>query len=323
MKSEIKSLIRKACNLVDTPALILIYHRVTVLESDPQLLAVSPENFDAQIRHLKEHYTLLNVDEFAELISNNKKFPRKAVLLTFDDGYADNLHEAIPILEKHNAQALFYISTALLDTPYEFWWDDLERIFLTGKDLPDELTMSFRKDVFRFKTKSDSERRGSYDQLHPLVKSCNVEDRAMLLEKIVAWSGHGQHGRPTHRILTTEELRKLASSPASVVGAHTHTHPRLSNCSYEIQLEEISHSKRILEETLGKSISHFSYPFGSIGDFNDDSVRVCGELGFKMVCANYYNQVHRWHHRFRLPRVLVRDWNEQTFSAKMKTFFNS
>src|SRR5882724_181949 len=93
---------RYLLNLLDNPAVILLYHRVTYLQTDPQLLSVTPENFYDQVTLLKNKYALLQIEEFFDMLVHRKKIPKNAVILTFDDGYADNCLEALPILESLN-----------------------------------------------------------------------------------------------------------------------------------------------------------------------------------------------------------------------------
>ena len=66
--------IRYISNLIDTPAVIFIYHRVTNLAIDTQQLAVSPDNFNEQISYLKKNYNLVTADEFVNLLQSKKKF---------------------------------------------------------------------------------------------------------------------------------------------------------------------------------------------------------------------------------------------------------
>jgi peptidoglycan/xylan/chitin deacetylase (PgdA/CDA1 family) len=321
MKAIARALFRFSRNVVDRPSVILLYHRVTDLELDPQQLSVSPENFDAQIRHLKTNYALIGIEEFTNAITKKKKLPKRAVIITFDDGYADNYYEARPILERHDAQALFYIATSNLDSSREFWWDDLERIFLESEQLPERLQFTYRGSSIEFVTASQPERIKTYNALHPLVKALPFSERADLMKKITNWSGLSEDGRPTHRMMTTPELILMSRSPATVIGAHTHTHSRLSACSPQEQRSEIKESKEILGKLLKQEITHFSYPFGTKEDYSPETVNICQELGFRMVCSNYYDQVHSWHSAFELPRVLVRDWPLQEFKKKMDTFF--
>jgi peptidoglycan/xylan/chitin deacetylase (PgdA/CDA1 family) len=321
MKRTLKTLYRFTRNIIDRPAIILLYHRVFNLTSDPQQLAVSPENFNDQIRFLRSNYSLIGIEEFENNIVRGKKNPARCVVLTFDDGYADNYYDALPILERHNAQALFYIATGNLDTAREFWWDDLERIFLGDHHLPSRLQVVHQGRSIELNTSSQAERTNTYHALHPLVKALTFNDRSALMKNITDWSGLSHEGRASHRMMTTPELILTSKSPAAVIGAHTHTHSRLSVCSPEEQRMEISQSKSILENLLHKKITHFSYPFGTREDYTTETVNICRDLGFTMVCSNYHDQVHSWHSRFELPRMLVRNWALTEFKKKMHTFF--
>ena len=109
---------------------VLIYHRVKDLEVDTQMLAVSPNHFEKQIEYLKANYKILSLQELISCL-NKKRIPNKSVVITFDDGYADNLHEAAPVLVKYNIPATIFISSGMIDSNLEFWWDSLEYIFLS------------------------------------------------------------------------------------------------------------------------------------------------------------------------------------------------
>lgn len=322
VRKKLKSLYRFGCNLVNTPAVVLLYHRVTDLSLDPQQLAVSPENFDRHLEHLRERYTLLTIDEFTNIITNRRKMPKRAVVLTFDDGYADNFYEARPILERHNAQALFYIATALLDTPYEFWWDDLERILLTGYTFPERLSLRHTQLTLDIRTDTEETRQHAYQQLQPLIKALTAAPRTEVMRLLHAWRGLPAAGRTTHRMMTTDELRRFSQSPAVVVGAHTHTHSRLKICPPQEQSTEILTSKKMLEDLLQQPIEHFSYPFGTKDDYSDVTREICRQAGFRIVSANYHNQVHSWHDPMALPRMLVRNWPLEKFQEQMKSFFH-
>lgn len=321
VNQKAKALYRSVCNLIDTPAVILLYHRVTTLASDPQQLAVSPENFDDQINFLKKKFTLISIDEMAEYLQQGK-FPKGCVAITFDDGYADNFFEALPILENHKVHAVFYIATSNIGTSHEFWWDNLERIFLLDHPLPAALKIENNGRLHTLKTSSQAERLSAYYFLHSIIKNLEVKERDTLVNHIISLSGLTPNGRATHRVLTSAELQSLSRSPYATIGAHTHNHPKLSTCTLQDQQEEIVQSKNILEELSGKPVKHFSYPFGSKVDYTQTTIDICRTIGFTTVAANYHNQVHRWSNPFALPRMLVRNWPIHTFEKKMKSFFN-
>ncbi|HVU55843.1 MAG TPA: polysaccharide deacetylase family protein [Puia sp.] len=308
---------------VDTPAVVLLYHRVIRLPSDPQLLAVKPDNFYDHVSWLKSHYTLLNIDEFTALVGEGKKMPKRAVVLTFDDGYADNRLEALPILETLQGQALFYITTSRLDTAQELWWDELERIFLLPGTLPPILDIEIKGRQYHWPTGTKKERTSAYHLIHPLLKFLIPSERDRVIGQLLQWAGLDATGRPSHRMLTSEELIQMHRSPAAVIGAHTHRHPALSALTKEQQREEIFQSRDILKQLLGDKILHFSYPFGGKRDYNQDSVQLCKEAGFKLTGSNFYGQVHRWTDPWQVPRILVRDWPKAEFARYLSKFFIS
>jgi peptidoglycan/xylan/chitin deacetylase (PgdA/CDA1 family) len=312
---------RYILNRIDDPSIVLLYHRVTDLAIDPQMLCVKPDHFYEHIHFLKKNYSLLGIEEFSYNITKGKKMPPKSVMLTFDDGYADNYYEALPILESLDAQALFYITTSNLNTDYELWWDELERILLGDYVLPDYIKTSNGRQILRLPTSNITERLASYHSLHPYCKYSTPAKRNRIVENLRESAGISAVGRKSHRLMTIVELKHLSESPASVIGAHTLNHPALSVLSYEQQQEEISQSKIFLENLLEYPIQHFSYPYGSKKDYNKKSIRICHEAGFKMVCSNYYGQVHSWTNCFELPRILIRDWTKQIFSQYMTKIF--
>jgi peptidoglycan/xylan/chitin deacetylase (PgdA/CDA1 family) len=279
-------------------------------------------HFDQQLKILKKNYNVLSVEAFTQLVLAKKKFPKNSVLITFDDGYADNHHEARPILEANGIQALFYIATANISTQNEMWWDNLERVFLATANLPESLSIAIDGSTHQFSTVTQDARRATYEALHPLIKDLAPAMRDAKVDELIAWGGLQKAGRPTHRMLTFDELRTFSLSNSVVIGAHTHNHPKLSVCSKEEQYNEIASSKSNLETLLAYPIKHFSYPFGSKSDYDARTVEICKAIGFDMVTANFHRQVHRWDSRFELPRMLVRNWSAEEFELKMFSFFN-
>lgn len=301
---------------------VLLYHRVTNIPTDPQLLAVHPERFDQQLSILKRDFDVFTVDRFDDHLLRRKKFPRNAVLLTFDDGYADNHHEARPLLEKHRLQALFYIASGYIGSGREYWWDELERLLL-NRTTPLELDVDLdglRLNVPEHGTPSAASDRAAYDsamlQLRR-IPSC-VRDTAMA--RLRSLLGPEQP-RPTHLPMSTDELRAFAASPSVVIGAHTRLHPSLAQVSEGEQQAEIRGSKADLEEMLGHEVKYFSYPFGTGADFSMITERIARETGFLHTAANYPGLVHARSPAHRFPRFLVRDWDGAMLERELRRFF--
>ena len=103
-------------------ATIFVYHRVANVSHDPHLLCVSLKNFENQIKYLKENF---DVVPLSQIINNLKshKIKNKTISITFDDGYADNFYNALPILEKFNVCATIFVTTGNIDSQENFYWD--------------------------------------------------------------------------------------------------------------------------------------------------------------------------------------------------------
>ena len=320
MYSAACSPIRFAGNLIDSPAVILIYHRVTSLKKDPQLLAVKPDNFYQQIEWLKNNYNLISLEELGNHLKNGA-IPKKSVVITFDDGYADNYLEALPVLESLSAHATFFVTTDSIGSEREYWWDDLERIFLNDTIPPISLSLNISGKTFQFDTSTSAARLKTYNKLHPILKFQKPVERDELVKMILDWSSLGYKGRETHRSMTVKEVSKLSKSEYATIGAHTQSHSPLSIFSKVEQRNEIIKSKMQLEDWTNTQIKHFSYPFGCKTDYDKKSMAICEEEGFETACSNFYGQVHSWSNRYELPRCLVRDWNFEFFKNQNNKFF--
>lgn len=314
-RSLVRTPVNVLLNRLDPPVIVLIYHRVTTLSSDPGMLAVSPENFREQMRYLKDTVSLVRFeDDWAKAV-------KPAVCITFDDGYADNGLEALPILEEVGVPATFFVSTGTIGTKQAFWWDELGHIVLEKQNLPSSFTLGEGRSLKTWPTGSRSERQTFYQEIVLALKNATVEDRNDRLSQLRHWAGTEEELADTHRAMTVDELRLLGKSSLVTIGAHTVTHARLSSLTPVAQAEEISASKRQLEAWLAREIKVFSYPFGRRCDYTHDTVALCRKVGFTKAAANFAGQTHSWSDPYQVPRHLVRNWPLDVFAAKLREFW--
>ena len=312
---KVRGLKNYCLNRLDPPVVILIYHRVTNLPADPEMIAVAPENFRRQMHYLKQNFRLLRLDE------DWSDLREPAVVVTFDDGYADNLLEALPILEEQEVPATFFVSTGLLGTTRDFWWHRLETLLLRDGDFPSGFRLNDSLYGRSWDSATPDQRKALYASLCLLMRKLDPERQERWLEQLENWAGVTEIRENPHRCLTREELLQLADSPWATIGAHTVTHAALSALNEAQQREEIFSSKRELEEIIGKPITVFSYPFGRKCEYNRTSIRLCREAGFHRTASNFPGQMHKWTDPMQLPRHLVRNWDEEAFVAEMKGFW--
>lgn len=298
---------------------VLLYHRVARLDTDPQLLAVSPENFDLHLGILKREFHLLTVEGFKEHLRTGKKFPEKSVFLTFDDGYADNHQHAVPLLEAHKAEALFYICTGNIGTDHEFWWDELERLMLCGDKFPPAFLVEIKGKNFSCSDSFNS-RKAMYNELLPVLRRMDFISRQKIFTEVKAMLP-ASLPRESHRSVTEPELKEMSNSPSVTIGAHTVNHCSLNWVKIDEQILEIQRSIKTIEKIAEKKVSDFSYPFGTGNDFSKDTIDICKKAGMKFVSANIPGCVHSKSNPYSFPRFLVRDWDENEFRKQVNSFF--
>ncbi len=113
---------RRVRNIVAPSAHILLYHRVAKVKQDPHLLCVSLENFRTQIKFLKENFKIIPLVKMAQDIRTGK-VQRNSVVITFDDGYADNLYNVLPVLEEFKVPASIFLVAGYMGQNRPFYWD--------------------------------------------------------------------------------------------------------------------------------------------------------------------------------------------------------
>jgi peptidoglycan/xylan/chitin deacetylase (PgdA/CDA1 family) len=315
LRSAVCMPLNSLINRVDPPVLVLLYHRVTTLSSDPEMLAVTPDNFRAQIRFLKENFPIVR---FEEDWANVRK---PAIAITFDDGYADNALEALPILEEAGAPATFFVSTGTIGTSREFWWHELERIILETQSLPATFSLDDISSGKTWPTGTGRHRQEFYHEIVRLMTDTDILRRDDWLGQLRTWAESKENPADINRAMSIGELKLLAASRWVTIGAHTVSHCRLSSLPPEAQRDEITASKRQLENWLERDITTFSYPFGRRSDYTRQSAALCQEAGFSRVAANFPGQAHRWTDPYQIPRHLIRNWPVEVFAEKLREFW--
>lgn len=316
-------------------AVILMYHRVFDSAIDPWGLSVTPSHFAEHLQVLKQQANPMGLAELAAA-HRRGEVPERAVAVTFDDGYADNLHHATPLLEEYGIPATIFITTGFVGSSREMWWDELERVLLTPGSLPERLKLTISGTVRSWElgtaarytpeeaqadagTRAWDGKPGSrlafYYDVWDALRKLPAQERQPLQDQVIQWAGAATASRESHRALTQDELVTLSQSEVIEIGAHTVTHPSLPVHSREIQQSEIQTSKAQLEQLLSREISSFSYPFG---DFDRHSVTAAKNCGFDMACSTVQESVWKGSQRFQLPRYEVLDWDGNTFGQKLQ-----
>ncbi|HZO87541.1 MAG TPA: polysaccharide deacetylase family protein [Chthonomonadaceae bacterium] len=321
--------------------LILRYHRVTDLPCDPYEQAVTPSHFAEHLEVLRKECCPLPLQDLLQAVQQGR-VPRRAVAVTLDDGYADNLHNAKPLLERYAIPATVFVATGNLGTRREFWWDELERLLLHPGSLPPTLCLKARGRRYqwdlgasadfgaedwhgyrRWRMFATEETPGPRPRLmrdlHALLRALPDAAQQEILQQVRDWAGVDATGRETHRALTPAELIRLADGGLVEIGGHTVTHPALPALLAQAQRDEIQQGKARLEEILGCPVVSFAYPQG---DYGPETIAAVREAGFRCACTTCAEAVRRPCDPYLLPRVWPRDWDGDTFARHIRNWFH-
>lgn len=340
LSHQVKHQVSQLRNKIFPGALILMYHHITEADSDPWSLCVTQQNFAEHLEVLQKYYRPIGLQELAQA-HRNGNIPHRSVVVTFDDGYADNLYLAKPLLEQYNIPATVFITTGHLGREREFWWDELEQLLLQPGTLPEKLSLNLNgssqqwdlaEAVYYSETdyqrdrqikpweSQPSSRLFFYYSVWQQLQLLTEQEQLKALDQILAWSGAQPAVRTNYRSLLPEEVCVLGQGGIVEIGAHTVTHPFLSAHSLAFQQEEIQRSKAYLEELLNHPVSSFSYPFGN---YTAQTVRLIQEIGFTCSCSTIPDTVWRGSDCFQFPRVQIENWNGEEFTTQLSTWFHN
>jgi len=317
-KKQLKQILRRTLVSLRRRVIILMYHRVIETSSDPWNLNVSPKHFSEHLEHLRPHYPVLSLNQLLSALKCSQ-LPRRGVIITFDDGYADNLWNAKPLLEEYEVPATVFVASGSIDNS-GFWWDDLERALLKPKKLPKCLQLIVQDRSYEWPTTNSDQRQHAYIDIHQILKPLRVSDRYQVITELFALADVDKMGPPDYRPLTTTELIQLSQSDFIDIGAHTMTHASLSIMSQADQFAEIDGCRQKLKAILGSQVNTFSYPYGN---FTSETVDIVKSAGFEMALTSEINVVETGANRFQLGRFEVGDWGGEEFKHHLNEFFRT
>ncbi len=288
---------------------ILIYHRV-VAEPDP--LApdqVCAREFDWQLAALSRWFKVLSLREAVTRLRDGT-LPIRSACVTFDDGYADNVTVALPILRRRGVPATFFLAIGFIDGGT--MWNDsvIETVRNAQGDTLDARCIGL--DTLDISTVGL--RRRAIDGLLAALKYLPLEERQKRAEELAAETSRSL---PSDLMMTTEQVRRLHASDMEI-GAHTVTHPILSQLDPERADNEIRDGKRRLEAITENPVTLFAYPNGKPGrDYLREHVGMVKSLGFEAAVSTARGVSHAASDPFQLPRFTPWDRTPGRFVLRL------
>jgi len=219
--------------------------------------------------------------------------PGHWVAMSFDDGYADNVHRALPALRAAGARASFYLAAGLIEERRAPWWDALAHVLETTTQR--SLTGAFAGRAWDLPLDGPAARARAMAALTPMLRAAPDEQSA----RLASLAARLEVREPAPCALARWDEARALVAAGMEVGAHTLGHPLLSRLDPESQRREIQGSAELIRERLGVHCAGFAYPGG---DYDSASVAACRSTGFAYAVTTRAGDVHGESPRFELPR---------------------
>lgn len=288
---------------------VLIFHRVM-----PQPDPLFPDEMHASrflevCSWLKSWFKVLPLDESVVRLKAGT-LPARAACITFDDGYADNYHVALPILQRCELSATFFIATGFLDGGC--MWNDtiVETIRACSMPFLDLSSLALGRHAIG----SLEEKRSAIAALIPQIKYRSLTQRIAITEEISRLA----RVQLSHDLMMTSQEVKAMRQAGMQIGAHTVSHPILASLAIEQARQEIQGSKRFLEQLLGERVGLFAYPNGKPGeDYVAQSVDMVRSAGFDAAVNTQWGTSGASDDMFQIRRFTPWDKTRLRFGTRM------
>jgi peptidoglycan/xylan/chitin deacetylase (PgdA/CDA1 family) len=261
---------------------VLAYHRVVDgahpgFDTDRRTVSATPDGFREQMDYVSERFTPIALGDLISWLDGATRLPERPVLVTFDDGYRDNLLNAWPVMREREIPGVLLVAAGHVGTVRPFVWDLAAWCFRHTSRSDAELP-----GWGRASWSGPEERRRILDAWSERCKALPDEERteaAHSLPGVLEVTVPPDAFRGVY--LDWDEVRALDAA-GFTAGAHTMSHPILTRVSPERARREIADSAARVAAEVGHPAEAFAYPNGLPGDLDDEVVAMVREAGFRV-----------------------------------------
>jgi len=293
-------------SLVRGCGIILMFHRV---RPDPRasfapngVLEITPEFLDGVLVQLRrEGFDIIPISQVGARLEAPRHGHPFAVL-TFDDGYRDNVEHAWPVLRRHGAPWTLFVTTEFADGKGRLWWLELEQA-IAQLDC-----IAFREGGRRMlPARTSREKQAAFTVIYQRLRAGPEERLRTVITDLAARAGIDGTRLVRGLCLGWKEICKLAHEADVTIGSHTVSHPILTKHDARTAVHEVGDSKAVLERRLGRPVSYFAYPFGDRSAAGAREFRFVREAGYAAAVTSRPGHLFPYHadHLHALPRVSI------------------
>jgi peptidoglycan/xylan/chitin deacetylase (PgdA/CDA1 family) len=287
---------------------IVIFHRVHARPDPLFPNEAHAKVFGERLFWLRSWFNVLPLGEAVAALARGA-LPERALAITFDDGYADNVTVALPILRQLGLHATFFVAAGFLDGGV--MWNDVVIEAVRAAQSPLDLS---GLGLGRHAIDSSASRRATIKTILAALKYRPLAERQAMTQRIAAISGAAH---PANLMMTSEQLRELAAEGMGV-GGHTMTHPILAQLDDAAARREIADGRDALAAIVRQPITLFAYPNGKPNvDYRAVHVQMAKTLGFAAAVSTAWGAARTGDTLHELPRFTPWDRTPLRYGARL------
>jgi peptidoglycan/xylan/chitin deacetylase (PgdA/CDA1 family) len=294
--------LRLASRLGGQGVAIVMYHSVMNDPSSAQTILGdiihSTEVFRGQMELIAHEFRAVSLDDLLLFLKAEKPLPPKAVVVTFDDGYADNYLAAKEILDPLGIPAVFYITVDCIDRQQPPWPSLLRYAFLTSR------RDSWSDPGGAIWTLTSTERRlKAFYRSAQYCSKLSGTPQGVFIDSTQKQLGTEPLRSSQRLMMTWDELRELAQN-GHTVGSHTMSHPNMAHISEAEARMELLDAKLRIERELRAEVVHFAYPCPALHPhWVEHTVRSTRETGYQTAVTTNKGSVRKHDDPLTLRRI--------------------
>jgi len=290
---------------------IINYHNILFGEADSfdlKLLRISKSQFEEEIKFLVTNYEIVSVKDIVQNIDSiTINQSNEKIAITFDDGYLGSLKYAIPVLQKYNIPATFYIVSNYVDYHEDYkYYDSIEVAFRLAK--VDKIDLSFldlgicsiEKEELKIKTMKNIKKKLKIQDI--ALRQKNKQLIHELLNVTVEEMNNYIHGQEKYLFMSWKDLNYIKSLGYDI-GSHTCSHPTLSTMSIEDAYNELSISYSVIKKNLNIYDLSFAYPHGNIQHIGDLIPNIITQIGYSFAVTAIPGKINSFTNKFLINRM--------------------
>jgi peptidoglycan/xylan/chitin deacetylase (PgdA/CDA1 family) len=299
--------------------LVLAYHGFTDAREHPGIenshgKHLDVGRFSVHLAYLKAHYNVIPLERVVRHYTKGEPIPPRSVAITIDDGYESTYALAFPVLRRFQVPATVFVTTGFVEDTEPLWTDRLE--YALTATTASRLEMTIGQDTRSYDLRDRHGKLACDSDLRSRLKVVPQEARPAIVERLeqdlgqrLQDAGESESAR-LYRPLSWPQIREMVESGLVSIGGHTVSHLILTRCAPERARHELTVSKHVIEQRIGRPCTMFCYPNGQIGCFNTKTKAMLEDLGYACGVTTVFGMNGPHADAYELKRLYFDDRGE-------------